>query len=208
MAAKIHPSAHVSEHAELGEGVSIWQNAQVREKTKIGARTIVGMGTYIDAGVQVGADCKFQNYVCTYAGLTIEDGVFCGPCVVFTNDLNPRAIRPDGGIKSSTDWVLTETRIRYGAALGANSTIVCGITVGRWALVAAGSVVSRNVPDYGLVSGNPARVRAFVSPAGFKMAPLREPAEGDAAVSMKCPKSGDVFEIPMADYKLLRPRHA
>jgi UDP-2-acetamido-3-amino-2,3-dideoxy-glucuronate N-acetyltransferase len=203
MPTRIHPSAHVSDQAELADGVSVWQNAQVREKTKIGARTIIGMGTYIDAGVQVGADCKFQNYVCTYAGVTIEDGVFCGPCVVFTNDLNPRAIRPDGGIKATTDWVLTETRVCYGAALGSNSTIVCGTRIGRWALVAAGSVVSKSVPDYALVSGNPARVRAFVSPAGFKMTVVSETPDG---VTMKCPKSGDLIEIPRADYNLLAKR--
>ncbi len=201
--AKIHPTADVNPKAELGEGVSVWQNAQVRENTRIGARSIVGMGTYIDVGVTVGEDCKFQNYVCTYAGVTIESGVFCGPCVVFTNDLNPRAINADGSIKKATDWTMTETRIRYGAALGANSTIVCGITVGKWALVAAGSVVTRDVPDHGLVSGNPARLRAFVSAHGHKMKAVNEPAAGDTHVTMKCTKTGDLTEIPVADYQKL-----
>jgi acetyltransferase-like isoleucine patch superfamily enzyme len=204
--AKIHPTADVNPKADLGEGVSVWQNAQVRENTRIGDRTIIGMGTYIDVGVTVGKDCKFQNYVCTYAGVTIEDGVFCGPCVVFTNDLNPRAINADGSIKKATDWTMTPTTIRYGAALGANSTIVCGITVGRFALVAAGSVVTRDVPDHGLVSGNPARLRAFVSAHGHKMKPVKEPTSGDAFVTMKCEKSGDVVEVPMSDYAKLYRR--
>jgi UDP-2-acetamido-3-amino-2,3-dideoxy-glucuronate N-acetyltransferase len=203
--AKIHPTADVSPAAELGEGVSIWQNAQVREKTRIGDRTIVGMGTYIDVGVTVGKDCKFQNYVCTYAGVTIEDGVFCGPCVVFTNDLNPRAINADGSIKKATDWKMTPTLIKYGAALGANSTIVCGTTVGRFALVAAGSVVTKDVPDFGLVSGNPARLRAFVSAHGHKMHVVKEPKSGDAFVEMQCEKTGEKTPIPMTDYaKLVR----
>ena len=199
--ARIHPTADVSPKAELGEGVSVWQNAQVRENTRIGDRTIVGMGTYIDVGVTVGKDCKFQNFVCTYAGVTLEDGVFCGPCVVFTNDLNPRAITADGGLKASTDWTLTKTLIKYGAALGANSTIVCGTTIGKWALVAAGSVVTKDVPDYGLVKGNPARLRGFVSAHGYKMKAIREPAEGDSTVEMKCTKTGDVVTIPMSDYR-------
>jgi UDP-2-acetamido-3-amino-2,3-dideoxy-glucuronate N-acetyltransferase len=201
MTARIDPTAHVSDKAELGPDVRVWQHAQVREATKIGARTIVGMGTYIDVGVQVGADCKFQNYVCTYAGVTIEDGVFCGPCVVFTNDLNPRAINADGSIKKATDWVMTETRICYGASLGANCTIVCGTRVGKFALVAAGSVVSRDVPDYALVRGNPARVRGFVSAHGHRMDPVNEPKAGDTRVSMKCRKTGDITEIPVADYQ-------
>lgn len=203
-APRIHPSAHVSEGARLEDGVSVWQNAQVRENTRIGARSVIGMGTYIDAGVTVGADCKFQNYVCTYHGLTIEDGVFCGPCVVFTNDLNPRAIRADGGLKSADDWTCSPTLIKYGAALGANSTIVCGTTVGRWALVAAGSVVTKDVPDYALVMGNPARVRGFVSPHGFKMTAEAEPADGDTVVRMRCSKSNEIYEVSAADFRAWR----
>lgn len=170
MAPRIHPSAHVGSNASLEDGVCIWQNAQVRDGARVGARTIVGMGTYIDEGVVVGADCKFQNYVCTYRGLTLEDGVFCGPCVVFTNDLFPRAIRADGGLKAVDDWTCTPTRVKYGASLGANSTVVCGVTIGRWAMVGAGSVVTRDVPDYALVVGNPARVVGYVNRRGEKVA--------------------------------------
>ena len=169
MATRIHPSAYIGASAQVGEGVSVWQNAQVRDGAVIGPRTIVGMGTYIDEGVVIGADCKFQNYVCTYRGLTLEDGVFCGPCVVFTNDMYPRAIAPDGGLKSVSDWTCTPTLVKYGAALGANCTIVCGVTIGRWAMVGAGSVVTRDVPDYALVVGNPARVIGYVNETGERM---------------------------------------
>jgi UDP-2-acetamido-3-amino-2,3-dideoxy-glucuronate N-acetyltransferase len=203
---KIHSTADVHPGATLGAGVSVWQGAQVRDRAKVGARSIIGMGTYIDIDVSVGEDCKFQNYVCTYAGVTIESGVFCGPCVVFTNDLYPRAINADGSIKSATDWTMTETRIKYGAALGANSTIVCGNTVGRWALVAAGSVVTRDVPDYGLVAGNPARLRAFVSPHGHKMQAVAEPADADTEVVMVCPKSQEQFRVSASAYRTLRAR--
>jgi UDP-2-acetamido-3-amino-2,3-dideoxy-glucuronate N-acetyltransferase len=199
--ARIHPTTDVHAGAKLGDGVSVWQSAQVRDRAVIGDRTIVGMGTYIDIDVTVGKDCKFQNYVCTYAGVTIEDGVFCGPCVVFTNDLYPRAINADGSIKSATDWTMTKTLIRYGAALGANCTIVCGSTVGRWALVAAGSVVSKDVPDYALVAGNPARVRGFISPAGNK---LELPAGADTSgntVELACSKTADKFAVDGPAYR-------
>lgn len=200
---RIHPTADVHSGAQLGDGVSVWQGAQVRDRAKVGARSIIGMGTYIDIDVTVGEDCKFQNYVCTYAGVTIESGVFCGPCVVFTNDLYPRAINADGSIKSATDWTMTETRVKYGAALGANSTIVCGITVGRWALVAAGSVVSRDVPDYGLVAGNPARLRGFVSPHGHKMKAVADPISEATEVEMECVKTKERYRVDATAYRKL-----
>jgi acetyltransferase-like isoleucine patch superfamily enzyme len=116
--------------------------------------------------VQIGNFVKIQNYVSVFHGVSIRDGVFVGPHVCFTNDLNPRAINADGSPKSADDWVCTNTVVEYGAAIGANSTIVCGVTIGSWALVGAGSVVTKSVPDHGLVVGNPARLIGYVCKCG------------------------------------------
>jgi len=132
---RIHPSAEVSEKAIIGDGTSIWHHCQVREGAQIGRNCILGKGVYIDAGVVIGDHVKIQNYVSVYDGVTLEDGVFVGPHVCFTNDMRPRAINPDGSLKAADDWVLSKTLIMRGAALGANSTIRCGVTVGQWAMV-------------------------------------------------------------------------
>jgi acetyltransferase-like isoleucine patch superfamily enzyme len=141
----------------------------VREDVHLGQHCIIGKGVYLDFGVEIGDNVKIQNYVSVFHGVTLEDGVFVGPHVCFTNDLLPRAINPDGSLKAGDDWELSKTLIRYGAGLGANSTIRCGVTVGKWAIVGAGSVVTRDVPDYGLVWGNPARLHGFVAPNGERL---------------------------------------
>lgn len=169
MTPKIHPSADVSPKASIGDGTSIWQQAQVRENAVIGEQCIIGKGVYVGVGVSIGNRVKVQNYVSVYEGLTIEDGVMVGPYVCFTNDLLPRAINPDGSLKSADDWELIETHVGEGAGLGANATIRCGVTIGKWALVGAGSMVTKDVPDYGLVYGNPARLRGFVCPHGHQV---------------------------------------
>ena len=128
MPVRIHPTAEVSEKAIIGEGTSIWHHSQVREGAHLGENCILGKGVYIDAGVTIGKNVKIQNYVSIYHGVTIENGVFVGPHVCFTNDMRPRAINPDGSLKAADDWVLSETLIKHGAALGANSTIRCGVT--------------------------------------------------------------------------------
>jgi acetyltransferase-like isoleucine patch superfamily enzyme len=158
----VHPTAQVSPLARLGAGTRVWNWAQVRDGAVLGEACIVGKGVYIDAGVQIGRRAKIQNHVSIYRGVTLEDGVFVGPHVCFTNDRLPRAINPDGTLKSDTDWVITPTVVRTGAALGAASVIVAGVTIGRWALVGAGAVVTRDVPDHGLVMGNPARLEGYV----------------------------------------------
>lgn len=193
----IHPSADVSPQAKIGQGTLIWHQAQVREGAEIGANCIVGKGVYVDTGVRIGQNVKIQNYASIYHGVTIEDGVFVGPHVSFINDLHPRAINPDGSLKAPEDWTLIETRIRRGAALGANATILCGITIGEWAMVGAGSVVTHTVPDYGLVYGNPARLRGFVCPCGHR---LREQGrEGDDVIA-GCPDCGRVIELPRQEW--------
>lgn len=162
MSFRVHPTAEVSERATIGEGASIWHQAQVREGAVVGAGCIIGKGVYVGADVSVGANCKVQNYSCLYEGVTLEDGVFIGPAVVFTNDRFPRAINPDGSIKSADDWHVGRSLVRYGAAVGARSVVLPGITIGRWSLVAAGAVVTKDVPDHALVAGNPASQMGWV----------------------------------------------
>jgi len=154
----IHPTAIVEDGATIGDGCMIWAFAHVRTGARLGPECIVGERAFIDAGVQVGMRCKIQNNVSVYHGVTVEDGVFIGPHVVLTNDKQPRAVNPDMSLKSNDDWEVSPILVRKGAAIGANSTIVCGITLGEFCVVGAGSVVTRDVPDRMIVAGNPARV--------------------------------------------------
>jgi UDP-2-acetamido-3-amino-2,3-dideoxy-glucuronate N-acetyltransferase len=121
MTIRIHPTADVSANAAIGDGTSVWHHSQIREGVIIGEQCILGKGVYVDAGVIIGNNVKIQNYVSVFHGVIIEDGVFVGPHVCFTNDMRPRAINPDGSLKAADDWILSETRIKRGAALGANS---------------------------------------------------------------------------------------
>lgn len=154
----IHESAHVSEQAVIGESSSIWINSQIREGVVIGSHCTISKDTYIDKNVQIGNRCKIQNTVSVYQGVTIEDDVFVGPNVSFTNDRVPRAF--------NTDWRITPTIVKRGASLGANSTIICGVTIGEYAMVAAGSVVTKDVEPYTLVRGNPARYAYHIDKDG------------------------------------------
>ena len=185
---RVHPTADVSPDAEIGPGSSIWNQAQVRERARIGARCIIGKNVYVDTDVVIGDDCKVQNNVSLFHGVTVEDGVFVGPHVCFTNDRVPRAINPDGSLKTDADWEVSPTLVRRGAALGANATILPGVTIGRWAMVGSGSVVTRDVDDWELVAGNPARRLGSACPCGQ---PLRdtdgEPFRGG------CPRCGSPF---------------
>ncbi len=198
----VHPTAEVSPEASVGEGTRIWQDCQVREGAVIGSNCILSKGVYVDLGVRIGDNVKIQNGVSIYHGVTLEDGVFCGPHCVFTNDRQPRAINPDGTLKTGTDWSVSETVVRYGAAIGSHATLVCGITVGRWAMVGAGAVVTHDVPDHGLVYGNPARLYAFVCECGARLASCSAP-EGAAAVLMRCTQCGREVAIDRADYLCL-----
>ena len=201
MSIRIHPTAEVSEKIEIGDGTSIWHHAQVREGVKIGINCIIGKGVYVDAGVPIGNNVKIQNYVSVYHGVKIEDGVFVGPHVCFTNDMRPRAINPDGSLKAVDDWVLSETMIKKGAALGANSTIRCGITIGEWAMVGSGSVVTKDVPAHGLVFGNPAKLHGFVCSCGTE---LEEESRKGVAVTAKCHKCSRKVEISIQDWERIK----
>jgi acetyltransferase-like isoleucine patch superfamily enzyme len=154
----VHPSADVEEGAQVGSGTKIWHLAHVRSSAKIGANCVIGRNVYVDATVVIGDLVKIQNNVSVYQGVTVEDEVFVGPCAVFTNDLRPRAQNPD--------WQITPTLIRRGASIGANATIVCGVEVGPYAMIAAGSVVTRDVAPNQLVAGNPARPLGWVDATG------------------------------------------
>jgi len=195
----VHPSSDVSPDAQIGAGTKVWQACQVRAGAVLGRNCILGKGVFVDVGVRIGDNVKIQNGVSVYEGVTLEDGVFCGPHCVFSNDFRPRAINPDGTLKSGDDWKITPTRVKYGAAIGANAVVVCGITIGRWAMIGAGSVVTRNVPDYGLVYGNPARLHGFVCPCGQKLARAGDACPEADGVEMVCPDCGASITIPGAD---------
>ncbi|MBI1184848.1 N-acetyltransferase [bacterium] len=165
----VHPSAIVEENATVGEGTYLWHHVMVRRGAKIGSQCILGYGVHIDTDVIIGNRVKIQNYVSVFHGVTVEDGVFIGPHAVFTNDKLPRAINANGTPKSASNWVVSETLVGYGASIGANATIVCGITIGKWAMIGAGAVVTKDVPDYGLVVGNPARLIGYVTSEGVRV---------------------------------------
>lgn len=165
----IHKTADVSDGTTLGNGTKVWNWVQVREGVTIGQRCALGKGVYIDSHVVIGNDVKIQNNASIFHGVTIEDGVFIGPHVCFTNDLYPRALNPDLSVKEPSDWMMTPTQVCFGAAIGANSTIRCGVIIGKWAMVGAGSVVVEDVPDYCLVYGVPARPRGYVCECGSRL---------------------------------------
>jgi acetyltransferase-like isoleucine patch superfamily enzyme len=185
----IHPTADVSPRATLGPGTKVWHQAQVRENATLGSNCIIGKGVYVDFGVQIGHNVKIQNGSSVYHGVTLESGVFVGPHVVFTNDRLPRAVNPDGTLKNEADWEVATTLVREGASVGAGTVVVAGVTIGRWALIGAGSVVTRDVPDYGLVYGNPARLHGYVCPSGHPLAPT------GAGPTWKCARCGTEVTI-------------
>lgn len=185
---RIVDSAQVSDEATIGEGCSIWDYAQVREGAVLGQNCILGRGAYIDAGVHLGDNCKVQNYALVYEPAKIGKGVFIGPAAVLTNDQWPRAVNPDGSLKSASDWEAVGVTIHDGAAIGARSVCIAPCTIGEWATVGAGSVVTKDVPNYALVVGVPARQIGWVGRAGVRL----EAVEGQPGV-WKCPVSGETY---------------
>ena len=178
--ADVKASADVDPRAHVGDRTLVWHLAQIREGASVGADCVIGRGAYVGPGVVVGERCKLQNHALVYEPAVLEDGVFVGPAVVLTNDLYPRAVTPDGDLKSAEDWTAVGVTIRTGASVGARAVCVAPLTIGRWATVAAGSVVIRDVPDHALVAGNPARRIGWVGRAGH---PLQRRTDG----SWVCP---------------------
>lgn len=157
----IHPTAEVSEKAQIGSGTKIWNQAQIREGAVLGESCIVSKNVYIDENVRIGSFVKIQNNVNVYHGVVIEDDVFLGPSMTFTNDMFPRAL--------NADWKVSDTLVKRGASIGANATIRCGITIGEYAMIGAGSTVTKDVPAYALVVGNPAHQIGWVCKCGAKL---------------------------------------
>lgn len=187
MSIRVAESADVDPASAIGEGSSIWHLAQVREGAVLGVNCVVGRGAYVGSGVEIGDNVKIQNYALVYEPAVVADGVFIGPAVVFTNDHFPRAVNPDGSAKSGADWEQVGVTVREGASIGARSVCVAPVTIGRWALVAAGSTVIRDVPDFALVAGTPARRIGWVGRAGV---PLKR-SSGDRWV---CPAAGTEYQ--------------
>ncbi|MCD6291578.1 MAG: N-acetyltransferase [Anaerolineae bacterium] len=183
----IHSTAEVSPDARIGPGTRIWHHAQVREGAVIGRECILGKNVYVDWGVVIGDRVKIQNNASIYHGVTLEDGVFIGPYACLTNDRYPRAITPDGRLKTEDDWEVSPIRVCRGASIGAGAVLLPGITVGPFAMVGAGAVVTRDVPEQGLVLGNPARLAGYVCRCGH---PLRD--YGDELV---CPACGASYRL-------------
>ena len=178
---KIHSSAFVDEGAKIGEGSMIWHFCHIMPGAVLGERCILGQNVVVAPGVRIGNNVKIQNNVSVYEGVELEDDVFCGPSCVFTNVINPRSQIVRRG-------QYQRTLVRRGATLGANSTIVCGATLGRYAFVAAGAVVKGDVPDYALMAGVPAKRKGWMSRHGFR---LKERPDG----SWKCPESGWTYRF-------------
>lgn len=185
---RIAPSADVSPEAKIGEGASVWHLAQVREEAVIGENCVIGRGAYIGTGVTLGDNCKVQNYALVYEPAKLGHGVFIGPAVVLTNDHNPRAINPDGSLKDASDWEPVGVTIEEGAAIGARAVCVAPVTIGRWATVAAGAVVTKDVKPYALVMGVPARQHGWVGRSGEVLVPVE-----DAPGKFRCPTSGTIY---------------
>jgi UDP-2-acetamido-3-amino-2,3-dideoxy-glucuronate N-acetyltransferase len=157
----VHETAVVEDGADIGDGCRIWHFAHVRAGASIGPGTVIGKSVYVDGGAVIGDNCKVQNFVSVYTGVTLADEVFVGPSAVFTNDLVPRA--------ASADWKLVRTRVERGASIGANATILCGVTIGEWAMVGAGSVVTGDVAAHHVVVGNPAHAIGWVCRCGHRV---------------------------------------
>lgn len=184
----IADSADVDAGAQIGDGSKIWHLAQVRGGATIGAGCTIGRGAYIGDGTVVGDNCKIQNYALVYEPAVLGEGVFVGPAAVLTNDEYPRAINVDGSPKDASDWHAVGVNVGEGAAIGARAVCVAPVRIGKWALIAAGSVVTKDVPDYALMAGVPARRVGWVGPAGR---PLQ--AVPGATDRWECPVTGTVF---------------
>ncbi len=192
MATMIAATADVDASASIGEGSKIWHLAQVRDGVVMGENCIVSRGAYIGSGVRIGDNCKIQNYALVYEPAVLGAGVFIGPAVVLTNDQYPRAVNPDMTLKSGSDWEAVGVSIGDGAAIGARAVCIAPVKIGTWALVAAGAVVTKDVPDFALVAGVPAKRIRWVGKAGKPLVAI-----GDNR--FECPVTGEKFKEITSD---------
>jgi UDP-2-acetamido-3-amino-2,3-dideoxy-glucuronate N-acetyltransferase len=182
----VNDTADVDKRATLGPGTRVWHLAQIREHARLGSGCIVGRGAYVGPGVIIGNNVKLQNYALVYEPARLEDNVFIGPAAVLTNDLYPRSVDVMGKLKRPEDWNASGVVVGEGASLGARVVVVVGRVIGRWALVAAGAVVTRDVPDYALVAGLPARQTGWVGRAGERL-------EAAGTGRWRCPQTGELY---------------
>ena len=185
----IHPTAIVEKPARIGEGTKVWHFVHIRENAEIGRECVLGHSVYVGNGVRIGNQVKLENRVSVYKGVMIEDNVFVGPHVIFTNDPYPRSY--------GAYWKVVPTLVEKGASIGAGTVVVCGITIGEHAMIGAGSIVTKDIPPHALAYGNPARIRGFVCRCGRRL--IRE-GENRSVVTMKCPSCDERYEIPREDY--------
>lgn len=177
---KIHPTAFVSEKAQIGEGTNVWQSCNILDGVKIGEDCNLGANVFIENGVVIGNRVKIKNNIAIYSGVICEDDVFLGTNCVFTNVINPRSF-----INRKSEF--KATIVKQGATIGANATVICGHSIGRYALVGAGAVVTKDVPDYGLMLGNPARLAGYVCKCGTTLKKERD--------TLNCPVCGNRYQI-------------
>lgn len=182
----IEKTSIISKDSEIGKNTKVWHLSQIREYAKIGEDCIIGKNCYIDHHVKIGNNSKIQNNSSIYYMTTIEDGVFIGPHVIITNDKNPRAIDAKGNLKTDKDWKAEKSIIKEGASIGAGSIILPGLKIGKFAMVGAGSIVTKDVPDYGLVYGNPAKLVSYVCKCGSKITKIEEKGSKLLLYCSKC----------------------
>jgi acetyltransferase-like isoleucine patch superfamily enzyme len=185
--AHIHATATVDEGAVIGDNTYVWHHAHIRSEARVGDECVIGKGAYIGAGVTVGDRCKIQNYALVFEGAQLGDGVFVGPAAIVANDRFPRAVNPDGTLKSADDWHLGRVVIGDGASIGAGAVLIPDCTVGRWALIGSGSVVTKDVPEQAIVAGNPAAQIGWACLCGHKLE--------QAGNEWKCKECGRTYTL-------------
>jgi acetyltransferase-like isoleucine patch superfamily enzyme len=195
--ARVHASADLEPDVVVGPRTSIWHRAQIRVGARIGAECVIGRDAFVDEGVTIGDRVKIQNLALVYHGVTVEDGVFIGPNAILTNDRFPRSITAEGELARADDWVVSPILLRTGCSIGAGAVVVAGTTVGRFATVGAGAIVTRDVPDHALVAGNPARRLGWVCACGQRLRVGDDPAGPDPepGVLLACPACERRFTI-------------